>query len=128
MNQSHCTIALNRQNPMNKFSVEPEIQTRLGVPLEKIEGICHEWGILELALFGSILRADFKAESDIDLLVTFCPHNNISLFDLVTIEEQFKNLLHRPVDVVTKESILKSSNPIRRKNILENSETIYVKG
>ncbi|MDJ0729124.1 MAG: nucleotidyltransferase domain-containing protein [Crocosphaera sp.] len=110
-----------------QLEVKPKIRERLGIELETIIQFCHQWKIVELALFGSILRDDFKDNSDVDILVTFEAKSNISLLDLETLEQQLTNLLNRSVDVVTKKSIEKSDNWIRRRNILDNNEVIYVK-
>lgn len=47
--------------------------TKNGVemPTAAIEVFCRKWRIAELALFGSVLRSDFRSDSDIDVLVTF---------------------------------------------------------
>mgnify|MGYP006384591297 CR=1 FL=1 len=79
-----------------------------------------------MALFGSILRDDFNPiESDIDILVSFINGNNISLFDMIEMKEELENLYQRKVDIVNKESIEKSKNPYRKKEILENFKVIY---
>lgn len=114
------TLNLNPQ-------LESKLKDRLGVQFEAIEEICQQWGIIELAFFGSVLRDDFKSNSDLDILVTFEANNKISLFDLENIEQQLETLLNRSVDLVTKKSIENSHNWIRRQNILDNSEVIYVK-
>lgn len=41
------------------------------LPQEQVANFCHRWHIKEFALFGSILRDDFRLDSDIDVLVTF---------------------------------------------------------
>ena len=92
---------------------------------EKIEQICQQWQIEELALFGSVLREDFNPNSDIDVLVSFAESAKITFFDLDTIEQQLSKLFNRPVDVVTKRAIEKSHNWIRKKNILDNAQIIY---
>ncbi len=92
---------------------------------EKIEQICQQWQIEELALFGSVLREDFNPNSDIDVLVSFAESAKITFFDLDTIEQQLSQLFNRPVDVVTKRAIEKSHNWIRKKNILDNAQIIY---
>jgi hypothetical protein len=107
--------------------LESKLKNDLGFQFEAIEEICYQWGIIELALFGSVLRDDFKSNSDLDILVTFEPNNKISLFDLETLEQQLETLFNRSVDLVTKKSIENSHNWIRRQNILDNSEVIYVK-
>ncbi|HEY9668773.1 MAG TPA: nucleotidyltransferase domain-containing protein [Coleofasciculaceae cyanobacterium] len=97
----------------------------LAIPGESLTKLCQRWQIIELSLFGSILREDFNADSDVDLLVKFSEEARITFFDLDVIEQQLSQLFHRPVDVVTKSAIERSHNPIRRKNILENSKLIY---
>jgi len=97
----------------------------LTLPRESLTKLCQHWQIIELSLFGSILREDFNVDSDIDVLVKFSEEARITFFDLDVIEEQLSQVFHRPVDVVTKQAIEQSHNPIRRKNILDNSKVIY---
>jgi predicted nucleotidyltransferase len=50
------------------------------LPIEKIADFCDRWSIIEFALFGSVLRNDFRDDSDIDILVTikpFCINNRL---------------------------------------------------
>lgn len=101
------------------------IYQRLNTNQQDLIKLCQEKKIIELALFGSILRDDFNSESDIDLLVTFAEDAKITFFDLDSIENQFSRLFNRPVDVVTKKAINNSHNPIRKKNILDNVKVIY---
>lgn len=98
---------------------------RLNIRPSQLEKVCRQWQIVEVCLFGSVLRDDFNAKSDIDILVSFADDAKITFFDLDTIEEQLGNLFNRPVDVVTKGAIEQSRNWIRKKNILENSKVIY---
>jgi predicted nucleotidyltransferase len=96
----------------------------LTLPGESLTKLCQHWQIVELSLFGSILREDFNADSDIDVLVKFSESAKITFFDLDIIEQQLSQLFHRPVDVVTKQAIEQSHNPIRRKKILDKSKVI----
>lgn len=110
----------------NKITLQyPNLQQRLNIKTAKLHEICHQWQITELALFGSVLREDFRSDSDIDVLVSFAENAKITFFDLDTIEEQLSQLFNRSVDVVTKKSIQKSHNWIRRQNILNHSQIIY---
>jgi hypothetical protein len=61
---------------------------------------CRRWRIAELSLFGSVLRPDFRPDSDIDVLVTFSPDAMWSGWDLVTIEKELAALFGRKVDLV----------------------------
>jgi uncharacterized protein len=102
------------------------IRPDLTIAAEPLQNICQRWQIVELALFGSVLRDDFNPDSDIDLLVTFADSARITFFDLDEIERQFSILFdNRPIDVVTKNAIERSHNPIRRQNILNNAKIIY---
>jgi uncharacterized protein len=57
--------------------------------------------------------------------VTFAESAKITFFDLDAIEQDFAQLVGRPVDVVTRRAIEQSHNPIRRQNILGNARIIY---
>lgn len=97
----------------------------LALPEKQIEDFCRRWQITEMALFGSALRADFRPESDLDILVTFDPAANWSLLDHVRMEQELANLLGREIDLLTKRSVERSHNRIRRRNILDTAEVIY---
>jgi len=84
--------------------------------------------IRELAFFGSVLRDDYRPESDVDVLVTFVPGVAWSLFDHMAMEEDLSALLGRKVDLVSRRAIERSSNWIRRKAILETAEPFYDAG
>ena len=99
------------------------IYRRLNLTPEKLADFCKQHHILELSLFGSILREDFRSDSDIDILVVFNhganPH--LSLMDLVGMEYQLEDIVKREVDLIEKRSIVDSNNWIRRKNILNTA-------
>ena len=79
-----------------------------------------------ISLFGSVLREDFRPNGDIDVLVSFSPEAKISLFDLIRMQNELKEMFGREVDLVERRAIEKSENYIRRKSILENPKIIYV--
>lgn len=94
----------------------------LDIPNEKIAEFCRRWQITEFALFGSVLRDDFRPESDIDVLVTFAPDSAWSLFDLADMQEQLKAILGREVDMVERAGL---RNPFRRREILRTLKIVY---
>jgi predicted nucleotidyltransferase len=93
---------------------------------ERIAEFCRRWQIAELALFGSVLRDDFRPDSDVDVLVTFAPTADWSLFDHIAMEEELSNLLGRKVDLVSRRAVERSTNWIRREAILTTAEPLYV--
>ena len=106
-------------------STTTRTKIRVSVPRKKLAEFCRRWKISELAFFGSVLRDDFRPNSDIDLLVSFRPRARISLFDLVRMQNELKEIFGREVDLVERRAIEKSENYIRRKNILSNTKVIY---
>jgi len=99
---------------------------KVKLPEEKIEEFCRRWQITELAVFGSVLRDDFRPDSDIDFLVSFAPDENWSLFDLVDMERELAAIVGRKVDLIEKVAIERSHNLLRRKEILSTAQTFYV--
>jgi predicted nucleotidyltransferase len=102
-----------------------DMPIRIPVKHQKIAVFCQRWQITELAFFGSVLRNNFRPESDIDVLVTFAPEVEWSLFDHMAMEEELSSLLGRKVDLVSRRAIERSSNWIRRQAILETAEPFY---
>ena len=99
---------------------------RVAIPYEAIAAFCRRWQITEFSLFGSVLRDDFRPDSDIDVLVSFAPEARWSLFDLAAMEEELEALLGRRVDLLTREGVEQSHNWIRRKEILRTVVPFYV--
>ena len=92
------------------------------VPQEKIAEFCQRWEIEEFSLFGSILRADFNAQSDVDVLVVFAEKAEIGLFDIAQMQIELEAMYGRPVDVIEKASL---RNPYRREEILKTAQVVY---
>ena len=95
------------------------------LPKSEIAEFCRRWRISEMALFGSVLRDDFRADSDIDVLVSFAPGAEWSLFDHVRMEEELGGILGRKVDLVTRKALERSRNPVRREAILSAARIIH---
>jgi predicted nucleotidyltransferase len=98
----------------------------VAVSKDKIAEFCRRWKITEFALFGSVLRDDFRPDSDIDVLVSFAPDASWRFYDLVSMKDELEAMFGRPVDLVEKRLVERSENYIRRKHILNHMETIYV--
>ncbi len=89
---------------------------------DKIGDFCRRWKVSRFSLFGSVLRPDFRPDSDVDVLIAFDPAAEWSLFDLVTMQEELKEIFGREVDLVEEEGL---RNPFRKRAILETREIIY---
>lgn len=97
----------------------------IALPQEEIAQFCDRWKIQEFYLFGSVLRNDFRPDSDIDVMVQFAPNARWG-FEIVDMKQELEDIFHRRVDFLTKNSIEQSQNWIRRREILESARLIYV--
>jgi uncharacterized protein len=117
----------------NEGSTSSEIQigdemlcARIGLDPQSLSEYCRRWKIKELSLFGSVLRASYTSNSDIDILVAFSDDASWGLFEHLTMEEELSALLGRKVDLVTRRAVERSSNWIRRQAILSEVRPYYV--
>ena len=101
------------------------MKAKININQDQLAAFCCRWMVTEFALFGSVLRSDFGAESDVDVLLSFKPEAKWSLFDLNHMHDELCDLFGREVDVLTRRSVERSDNPIRRQNILSTAEIIH---
>jgi predicted nucleotidyltransferase len=101
-------------------SVRPQVT----IDRERLAAFCRRHHIRKLGLFGSVLREDFRADSDVDVLVEFDPDYAVG-FRIVDIEEELSQILggHR-VDLVAEKYL----NPRLRKRVLADAEVQYAEG
>lgn len=94
------------------------------IPLDRarLTEFCRKWKITRMAFFGSVLRDDFRPDSDVDVMVAFSPCSQWSLFDMVDIKLELEKMFKRDVDIVEDGTI---RNPIKRRCIYENLEVVY---
>jgi len=90
----------------------------------KIAEFCRKWRITEFSLFGSVLRDDFRPDSDVDVMVSFTPEAGWSLLDLARMEQELETLFDRPVDLVERSGIERSRNPFRKRSALASAERL----
>lgn len=94
---------------------------RIAIPHETIADFCTRNRIRKLAVFGSVLRDDFRLDSDIDMLAEFEPGERVGLIRLGTIEAELSDLLGRTVDLNTAGSL----SPYFRDEVVAEAETVY---
>lgn len=98
---------------------------QLELPMPALQQFCQKWRVTELSVFGSVLRADFRADSDLDMLVSFAPNTPWTILDLVTMQQELEGIVQREVDLIEKPVIENSSNWIRRDEILNTAQVVY---
>ena len=71
-----------------------------------LEKFCLKNGIIKLSLYGSVLRDNFSMDSDIDVLVEFMPGEQVTLFNIIDMEEELSEIFGgRKVDLRTREDL-----------------------
>jgi hypothetical protein len=95
---------------------------------EAVRRFCRERGIARLEVFGSALREDFRADSDLDLLCTLKSDDDCTLLGWADMQFKLTEIFGRPVDLVSRWAIERSRNPYRRQAILSTATPIYVEG
>src|SRR5471032_1037154 len=73
---------------------------RIAIDQRQIADFCQRHHVRRLALFGSVLRDDFGADSDVDILVEF-ETGHTPGFALVTLEDELSAMVGRKVDLHT---------------------------
>ena len=98
------------------------------LPTEQITDFCQRWQVTEFALFGSVLRDDFRPDSDIDVMVQFHPEAHPTFRTLDEMEAELQTIFRRDVDLITRQGIETSRNYLRRHEILSSTQVIYATG
>lgn len=105
----------------------PPILAELEGKRHALEELCRHFGVVRLELFGSATRgADFSpGHSDLDFLVTLHPAARDDLSGFADLHEALEALFGRRVDLVEREAVEASRNPIRRRRILAEARPLY---
>lgn len=97
----------------------------LAMDRERIRDFCERHHIARLAIFGSALRDDFGADSDVDVLVDFAPGHVPGFFSLIEMEEELSSLFGgRKVDMRTPEDLSRYF----RDQVVASAQVQYVQG
>ena len=94
---------------------------RINVPESKIKGFCQRYQVRRMALFGSVLRDDFRPDSDIDVLVVFDLSARTSFMTLGEMKRELSTLFRRPVDLIPQEGL----KPAIREAVLSSAQEVY---
>ena len=92
------------------------------IPTDRIADFCRRWKLAEFSLFGSVLRDDFRPDSDIDVLIQLQPGETMSLEKFIDMRDELIAMFGREVDLVEKPLL---RNPYRRDEILRTREVLY---
>jgi len=96
-------------------------KVKIRVPKRKLSEFYRRYQVEKLALFGSVLRADFHKESDVDVLVSFQPAARIGFITFSRMQRELSDIFQRPVDLIPMDGL----KPVIRDSVLANIEVVY---
>jgi predicted nucleotidyltransferase len=99
-------------------------RAQIKIPKKKIEEFCKKHHIHKLSFFGSVLRDDFRSDSDVDVLVEFDPNHIPGLIRLAGMEFELSEILGRTVDIRTAQDLSRYF----RQEVLHSAEVQYAEG
>lgn len=113
---------------MSLATAEVLQQVKVPVSTAAVEAFCRKWDMIELALFGSVLREDFGPNSDIDVLVTFDPQARPTLLTLIRMKAELEAMFGRRVDLLERGGLEQSPRPKVRQAVLGSLAIIFATG
>lgn len=96
---------------------EPKIK----IPTQNLETFCKRYQVSRMSLFGSVLRDDFRPDSDLDVLVQFHSDARVSFITLGRMQRELANLFQRPVDLILQDGL----KPVIRAEVLASAREVY---
>jgi predicted nucleotidyltransferase len=96
-------------------------RSRIPFQRQSLERFCRRYQVQRLALFGSVLRDDYRPDSDIDILVTFQPNAKITFLTLGKMKRELSGMFQRSVDLVPQDGL----KPAIREAVLSSAEELY---
>jgi len=95
-------------------------QPKVAIPADEVAGFCRRHEIRSLAIFGSVLRGDFRAHGDVDVLVESEPRTRVGFIALSQMRRELAGIRQRPADLVPKAGL----KPKIREAFLSGAKTM----
>jgi predicted nucleotidyltransferase len=102
--------------------IDMSINKNIKISDVSIRKFCKRWHIKEFSLFGSVLRDDFRPDSDIDILVTFKKGHRLNLASYLKMLDELSHLFRHTIDFVDRKNLI---NPFRKHEILKTRQIVY---
>jgi hypothetical protein len=93
----------------------------IALPGRQLSNLCRRYHVRRLALFGSVLRDDFRPDSDVDVLVAFEAGTHVGFLALSRLQRELSELIQRPVDLVPMDGL----KAVIRESVLSSAQDVY---
>jgi len=97
---------------------------KIAISEDALAEFCQRYHVRKLSLFGSILRDDFRVESDVDVLVEFEPGQTVDFFTFIDMQDELSELFGRKVDLNTPKFLSRYF----RDQVMANARVLYERG
>ena len=94
---------------------------KIKIQTENLDTFCQRYQVRRLSLFGSVLRDDFQADSDVDILVQFNPDARVSFMTLGQMQRELATIFQCPVDLILQDGL----KPVIREDVLASAQEVY---
>ena len=94
---------------------------QIAVPESALAEFCQRYQVRKLALFGSILRDDFRPDSDVDVLIEFETGKTVDFFTFIEMQDELSELLGYQVDLNTPKFL----SHYFREQVMANARVLY---
>jgi predicted nucleotidyltransferase len=108
-------------NYRKKMTAKKPSRININIPEKELEDFCRRYQVQKLAFFGSVLGRNFRAESDVDVLVSFQPGARVGFITFSRMQRELSGLFRRPVDLVPMDGL----KPVIRDSVLSNIDVVY---
>jgi hypothetical protein len=102
-------------------SVVYKTDAQIVLPGRQLSTFCRRYHVRRLALFGSVLRADFRPDSDVDVLVAFEEGTHVGFLTLSRMQRELSGLFQRPVNLVPMDGL----KAVIRDSVLSSAQDVY---
>jgi predicted nucleotidyltransferase len=92
-----------------------------------VTSACRGLPVRSVEVFGSLARGGTRTGSDVDLLVDFLPGARFGLLEMGALKEDLEEMLGCALDLVSRKSVEKSTNPYRRRSMLSSPVSVYAR-
>jgi len=125
--QGETFLITRRGKPVAQITMAPaEVRgSKPKIDPRRVANLCKKHGVRRLALFGSILRDDFGPDSDVDVLYDAERPLDEDFYSMIDLRDALSKLFGRPIDLVNRRTLLKSTNLGRQREILNTAKAIY---
>lgn len=96
-------------------------RVKIRIPKQELAEFCRRYNVQKLALFGSVIGDNFRAESDVDILVSFQPTAHVGFITFSRMQRELSGMFNRSVDLVPMDGL----KPVIRESVLSDIEEVY---